>query len=260
MAIITVDQLDDDAAAEAAGTTLREAVLNATSGDTIVFDASLSGSTLTLTAGQITIDKDVTIDGGISSADNAADITISGGGASRIFLVNNNSTLNLDSLTLSGGDAGTSSGGAIRVDAGSTLTVDDSTFTSNIASRGGAIASDGQLTLNSTTFVGNTANDPFAAAAGALNVGANSSLIATNVTFFNNTAEAGVIGSAGGAINAEINSSASLINATITGNSATDSAGLSGADNVYTLTNTIVSGNSATMWQPGRPRCRNSLR
>ncbi|MEM9018639.1 MAG: hypothetical protein AAGC68_16645, partial [Verrucomicrobiota bacterium] len=70
---------------------LRQAILEATSGNTIGFDSGLAGNTITLTSGQLEISKDLIID----SSDITPGVTISGdanesggpnGGDSRIFL------------------------------------------------------------------------------------------------------------------------------------------------------------------------------
>jgi hypothetical protein len=72
---LTVTNLNDSGAGS-----LRNAIGSASAGDTIQFDSSLANSTITLTSGQIEIDKDLIIDGS-----NAAGLTISGNQASRIF-------------------------------------------------------------------------------------------------------------------------------------------------------------------------------
>ena len=82
---------------------LREAIAQANANadaDTIVFDASLSGQTITLTGGALILTQDVTIDGDVNG-DDKADITISGNNASRVFLMTGASTdVDLLSLTL----------------------------------------------------------------------------------------------------------------------------------------------------------------
>ncbi|MEZ4642689.1 MAG: hypothetical protein R3E31_08135 [Chloroflexota bacterium] len=60
---------------------LRWAITNAISGDTIQFNAALSGQTITLTSGEIIINKNLTIDGSAL----ASPVTISGNNNSRIF-------------------------------------------------------------------------------------------------------------------------------------------------------------------------------
>ena len=59
---------------------LRNAIETAQPGDIIQFDASLAGQTITLTSGQLEIDKSLTIDG-----QNAPDLIISGNQTNRVF-------------------------------------------------------------------------------------------------------------------------------------------------------------------------------
>ncbi|MBN4071459.1 hypothetical protein JYT72_02995, partial [Crocinitomix catalasitica] len=67
-------------AGDAGPGTLREGVESATGGETIIFDASLAGSTIVLVT-PITVPASVTVDG----EDN--NITISGGGTTGIFTI-----------------------------------------------------------------------------------------------------------------------------------------------------------------------------
>lgn len=66
-----------------ASCSLREAITVANAGDTITFAAALVGQTITLTLGELVIDKDLTISGpGVNQ------LTISGNSVSRIFFIN----------------------------------------------------------------------------------------------------------------------------------------------------------------------------
>src|ERR1043166_6678164 len=75
---------------------LREAVAAAASGDTIVFSSLFNTpQTITLSLGQITIDKSLTITGTGQDL-----VTISGNNASRIFFSNGNGfTVNISGMT-----------------------------------------------------------------------------------------------------------------------------------------------------------------
>ena len=90
---------------------LREQVAAASNGATIVFDGSLGGSTISLTSGEILIDKDLTISG--LGADS---LTISGSGNSRIFRIAPQNTVNISDLALEDGVAAPPlpQGGAVR--------------------------------------------------------------------------------------------------------------------------------------------------
>jgi hypothetical protein len=70
----------------------------AVSGDTIVFDSSLKGQTITLTSGELVIDKSLEIEG-----PGAKHLTISGNDASRVFdIVTAGLTVTIAELTIAG--------------------------------------------------------------------------------------------------------------------------------------------------------------
>ena len=81
---------------------LREAIDGASDGDIITFDSSLSGKTITLSAGQLEINDAVTID-----ASSLSDgITVSADGVSRVFDITGGSAespIELINLTLKDG-------------------------------------------------------------------------------------------------------------------------------------------------------------
>jgi len=74
--------------------TLRAAVLAASNGDTITFDASIAGQTIILTSGEIDISANISIGGGVK---------ISGNSASRIFKIAALKTVSIQSLTFQDG-------------------------------------------------------------------------------------------------------------------------------------------------------------
>ena len=248
MAIWTVTSLGDVTDADAV-LTLREAVDAASSGDTIVFDASLTGGTVSLTQGVMTISDSITITGDVDS-DGAADITIDGN-AAQIFNVQSGGALSLNALTVT--DGGGTRGGAIQVQSGGVLDVTASTFTGNHASlRGGAIYSDGTATITNSTFSGNSS----AASGGAIHTQGFMTIV--NSTIAGNTASGnGPWGGQGGGIGATGNPNPDLtiINSTITGNTTVDGVSPDGdgggifhdsVGGTVTLINTIVSGNTST--------------
>ncbi len=130
-ATLTVTKVEDtnDGVCDA-DCSLREAVAAAASGDTIVFSSLFNTpQTITLTNGQITIDKNLTITG------NGQDfVTLSGNNASRIFLISGGVIVNLSGMTFRDGNAVTLSplGGAIWVFE-STLSITNANFTNNRA-------------------------------------------------------------------------------------------------------------------------------
>ena len=126
---------------------LRADIATAQNGDTIVFASSLAGQTITLTSGELLVNKNLTIQGL-----GASQLTISGDNLSRVFEVANGkkgpTQFALSGLTISNGvgvaAAGSSkstdgSGGGILVDAGAALTVNNSTLSGNKANIGGGI-------------------------------------------------------------------------------------------------------------------------
>ena len=122
---------------------LRQAIINAASGDTITFTANY---TITLSS-QLDISKNVTIDG------ETHHITISGNNAVRVFNVNAGITFNLRNLTVANGNVSSGNGGGIA-NAG-TLNVTTSTFSGNSAGSGGGIFNTGALNVTNSTFSGN---------------------------------------------------------------------------------------------------------
>lgn len=219
--------------------------------------------------------------------DNNASVTIVGAGAGsttinanhvdRAFAVQGGASLSLSGMTIENGTPSTNStgsglGGAIFVSSSSgALTVEDSTFSGNSASVGGAIDDDGSssATLDGDRFVANTAqqeaggvllessssgtdvvdHDEFDdniatgsnAAGGALIAVAAGPLESTGSSFIDNTATgmAGAIGFAG--------RSFSLVNATISGNQAPAGAGIFFANtSPTTMTNDTIAFNAAS--------------
>jgi len=101
--------------------------------ETITFDASLSGQTLTLTQGELDITTDgITIEGDIDG-NGTPDITISGNHASRVFSIDASGTISaaLDGLVIKDGSA--SSGGGIFVGQNDALTLSNATVSGNSA-------------------------------------------------------------------------------------------------------------------------------
>ena len=79
---------------------LRADIAAAHAGDTIVFAPSLDGQTITLTSGELDIDKNLTIQG-----PGAGQLAVSGGNASRVFEVDGATTnVTLSGLTITQGN------------------------------------------------------------------------------------------------------------------------------------------------------------
>ncbi|MCT7956289.1 DUF4347 domain-containing protein, partial [Laspinema palackyanum] len=204
LAILTVTNANDSGAGS-----LRNAIASAQAGDTIQFDSSLANQTLTLTSGQLELNKNLTLDGA-----NAPGITISGNNASRVFFVKENtnfvpSSVNLRNLVIADGKATgigeLGAGGGIYTASRSTLTVENITFRNNVATGegGGAIFAGfrSNNTILNSTFDGNDAtptNSERGGGAIAIKSVSNTSVIGS--TFTNNK------GINGGAINSLLSS------------------------------------------------------
>lgn len=197
MSIITVMSTADSGQGS-----LREAIALAQAGDTIQFDSTLANQTITLTSGQLTVNKNLTIDGA-----GVAGLTISGNHTSRVFDVVSNS-FTLRNLTVANGNTtgvGEDGAGAgIRTASSTSLIVENSLFQNNSANGtgGGAIFAGfrstntvigSQFIANSSA--GNDALDKSERGGGAIAVKSESQLTVTGSQFTNNT------GINGGAIN-----------------------------------------------------------
>jgi alpha-tubulin suppressor-like RCC1 family protein len=139
---------------------LRQTISNSVSGDYIKFATNLSGSTILLTNGQLTLNQNLTIDGSALPGG----IQINGNLFRRIFLVAGGTANVLTALTITGGFDTNYFGGGIAVATGSKLTVNQCTITSNETFNvnlgadfggGGGIGNDGTLILNQCTLTGN---------------------------------------------------------------------------------------------------------
>jgi len=197
---------DDDVSASTLVTTLadsgpgslRQALCNAAirpGADTITFAPNLSGGVIQLTSTQLVV-GDISGPVTITAANLPDGLTVSGGGARRLFNVSAGTTLTLEGLSLADGNCanqGATGGGAVvnfgdltlrqcilrnnrspqqdggAVDNRGGLTADASTFVDNSAhGSGGAIASPGAVTVGNSTFARNTATNTYGGAIYAL--------------------------------------------------------------------------------------------
>ncbi|MBD2327491.1 Calx-beta domain-containing protein [Alkalinema sp. FACHB-956] len=193
LALVTVTNTNNSGAGS-----LREAIANAKTGDTITFAANLANQTITLSSQlDIPAGKNLIIDGAA-----AAGLKISGNNATRILQLNSNvdfpTSLTVKNLALVNGFT-RDRGGAITTTHKAKLTVENVTFSNNTADNGGgAIYSEyeGSLTVTGSKFTGNKAtagNDE--RGAGAIGFFGPGALTITNSEFTGNK------GINGGAIN-----------------------------------------------------------
>ncbi|MEW5835207.1 MAG: DUF4347 domain-containing protein, partial [Pseudomonadota bacterium] len=133
-------------AADSGTGTLRAEIAAAQSGDTITFDTvSMGGATITLSSGQLTISKNLTIEGDLDG-NGTPDITINANYTSRVFNIGSGTTVTLDGLVIehglavgnggNGGSAATTAMGGGIFNAG-TLTLNDVSVINNAAAGGG---------------------------------------------------------------------------------------------------------------------------
>jgi LPXTG-site transpeptidase (sortase) family protein len=252
-ASFVVNTTADNATAGDGFCTLREAIqsannagngdcgANSPASDTITFDASLSGGTITLgstlpnivtasTTGALTID----------GSSLAAPIIISGNNAVRVMVINFGANVTLNTLVIANGNAGFSGeGGGILVHGG-TLTVINSTFRGSSAYLGGGIRNEfGTITITNSTFIGNSADG-----GGGIFHDQGTPLTITNSTFSGNSSRFG-----GGIYT--VASPVTITNSTISGNSADFGGGIYYQDGCpafgsLTIINSTLSGNSAS--------------
>ncbi len=188
--------------------TLRDVIATAAPGDTITFNLS-TPATITLTAGEIMLGKNVTISG-----PGAALLTISGNNASRIFNVQPSVQVAISGVTLANGRFAPASPGA---------------------GQGGCIVSDGALSLSSCVVQGctalgaNEATVPATAGQGGGVAVLSGSLTVADCTFSNNRA----IGGDG------------ATNAVAAGNGAGGAIWVAPGATAATLTDATFSGNFA---------------
>jgi hypothetical protein len=257
-AVLIVTSTEDGASVcPGASCTLRQAIAIAPANDTIMFQLP-AHSTIALTGGELPITRHLTITGpgadlltvqrstaggtndfrifSIAGTDNAnrVNVTISGltiangksvavmadpiRGGGGIYSLYANLTVNACAFT---GNASPGWGGAIFGAAAGTTTINNSTFSGNSASAGGAIATNAGVFVNSSTISGNSA-----VGGGGIFVGSTvgqGQITVTSTTIAYNTATNAI----GGGIWADSNSQLTLRNSIVALNSAPDKANIS---------------------------------
>ncbi|MFQ5487653.1 MAG: choice-of-anchor Q domain-containing protein, partial [Gammaproteobacteria bacterium] len=248
----TVDAVDSDTSdglcADAAGNcTLRAAIQQANAwpgGDYIVlpagtFNLSLAGNDDVAASGDLDILEDLTITG-----EGSTGTIIDGGGMDRIFQVFAGTTVTLDGLALQNGKSN-NSGGAIASDGN--LTIRNAILRNNSTlsptQGGGAIYSSSSLTMEQVILQNNNT----AANGGAINLTSGNSTISTSLIDTNSATFNG----GGLYINGGV--TATISDTVISGNTATGSSGTSGLGGgifnfgALTITRSTLNSNSALM-------------
>ena len=138
LSTLTVSSTADDGSAG----TLRAAIAQANAdggGDTIVFSSLFNTpQTITLTGGQLELTG--TTAGTTITGPGAGLLSVSGHGASRVFMVDANVSASISGLTVSGGNAGQDGSGGGLYNDGGTLTLTDCTVSGNSAGASAAAA------------------------------------------------------------------------------------------------------------------------
>jgi Right handed beta helix region len=264
-ATITVTSAGDSGAG-----TLRQAIVDANSGDTINFSLPSGTAAIILTSDRLVISKNLTITGPgaklLSVVRGRAqgqpffhfrifDIEVGQVTISGLTIVNGNplsnnvggGIYNIGILTIvncvvSGNStSGTSDkGGGIYN--GGTVTIANSTISGNSSDAasgdgGGIYNNQGTITITNSTISGNSAE----AGDGIFNTGGMMTI--TNSTISGNSASSG--GVAGGIYNFT-GGTMTITNSTVSGNSTTDIGGIFNNGGTMTISNSTISGNSAT--------------
>ena len=242
--IITVTNLNDSGDGS-----LRQALADANDGDTINF--ALSG-TISLTSGELVIDKNITISG---PGSNSLTVRPSQASFFRVFNVMPSHSITIQGMTISFGYAGSAQGGGIFLDEHVTATIADCVLTNNFTGDiGGAIFINGgaMLTVLNSTITGNTAGTSEHGGSGAGIYSSAGTFTIIDSTISNNTAWIGNDfsgGGGGGIIN--VNGTLEISNTTIGNNLAGASGGGISSFGMMTITNSTISGNVAGFTQPG---------
>lgn len=268
--VSTVSDEDNGSLGGGNGVSLREAVKYSPAGEIITFSPKqLSGQTIRLTLGQITIDRALTIDGSSlpspitlsgdktgngRTSDDTLIFTITGGTVLLESLildrgnnqyggaihVNNLVTrLTIRNSTISNSGGGTHGGGIYFIGGSkgmdSFLTIQKCSFTGNsVGHDGGAIHMSGILSIEDSTFSNNIAFQ-----GGALFHGAGTATVqASSFT------GGGATYTSGGAIFNQ--ATLTLQESTISGNVASTGGGIHHASGTLTLQDSTVSGNTAS--------------
>jgi hypothetical protein len=215
---------------------LRQAIADAAPGDTINFNLSDCPCVITLTSGELLINKPLTING-----PGAKTLSIDGNNNSRVFSIRQSGTFTLAGLTVTNGN------GQGRIDSGfgggidgvgGTLIINDCAIVGNstlsgLRAGGGVSFFFGALRMTGSVISGNRAGF----GGGVEILDASGSL--TNCTISGNSA----IGFGGGIL--MITDLTTLTNCTVTGNSGPLGGGLFVfTDSTARLKNTLVAGNS----------------
>ncbi len=228
---------------------LREAVFNADSGDTVVFNSNLVGQTFMLGGSEIVITKRITIDGFINDPNVAF---ISGMDTSRIFYIQAGAALDLRNAILVAGNGKSSVNAPEDSEGGAIYAFNASLSLERVALRGNSAKYSGAISfwrgthhIKNCSFTGNTAETNTAFRAISETTVYMSNTTVSNNQYFvgeNDTYGAGAILLQGGNL--------FVRNSTIANNSGRVGGGIAYAasgNSFFDIGNTIVAGNTAVV-------------
>ncbi|MEM7507527.1 MAG: choice-of-anchor Q domain-containing protein [Pseudomonadota bacterium] len=256
MAEFLVTTLDDAVDATDGLLSLREAISTANqngAADRISFDSSLTGGTLTLSQGSLIVTETVEIDGD-SDADGRRDITLSGGDATRLMIVEGGATtlarlnivdgIGFDPAYLGGSLTATYGGAAVIAASGTQLNLVDSLVSGHSATLygyGGAIRADGAI----VNITGSILQDNEGDFGGAVAVREGT------LTVFNSTLAGNQASTHGGALFAT-DTNVYVANTTLAGNlSNFYGGGLYASGGQQRVVNTTITDNDAAYFSGG---------
>jgi DNA-binding beta-propeller fold protein YncE len=193
---------------------LRQAIAGVCPAGTITFDMNQVASPITLTSGELVIDKNLTING-----PGADLLTLDANNASRLFNIFGGVTVNLTGMKLFRGNAGAGNSGGAIMNSGTLNASSLLVETCSATLRGGCITNAGTLTLNNSTVRGGGAQS---------GGGIYTAPPATLLTINNSTINGNKAGDGGGLF---IANPANLNNSTISGNSTDTTAYPAGQGN-----------------------------
>ena len=196
---------------------LRQALSAIATGGSITFDPGLAGGAIALTSGPLVLSRDVSVSGPASAA-----VTIDGGGADRLLIVETGVQATASHLVFSNGYGFQLAGGILN---NGNLTLDHVTVSNNV------------MTTNGGDF--------WQGGAGIYN-GENSTL-----TLVDSTVSANDSGWTGGGVYSFFNTSTHIERSTISGNLAQDVGGGLRTLGDVTIVNSTINGNTAINWHGG---------
>jgi CSLREA domain-containing protein len=242
----TVTSLDDPGTGDclAQSCTLRQAIAIAEPGDRIIFKTNLVGR-IVLTAGQLLIDKDLTIDG-------ERRITVDASGASRVLAIEKDRNVTLVGLTITGAGGPPGAlpyGGGIFAGSNVTLTIRNSTIVGNSALFGGGIVnSDGSLAVINSSVLSNRS---IGAGGGIYNTAGLTTIVGSTIA--DNESGPGLPSGGGGLFNNSgptYHGTMVIVNSTVSGNRAAGAGGgiFNADDAVLTVKHSTITQNHGAGW------------